>query len=522
MAIFLYPLTGLGIFWDWPGRLRPNDTTLQFHHFFWTTFTYLGPFFLIQNYLIIASLFPRHKFIITSIMLIYLVEVQDYLFVNLSYSEVFLNFKGFNLLLTNNLNKYHPHCFYASTWSLIFLTAYLRYVTHLPTLTFISTEGLRKMKSLTYVTGLINSFALFLGSWWAFQEGTWGGWWNWDPSEVLGLIVLLITLLITHKTVSYLTLWSAIQKIFLGALSLFWVYFFTQLNFDLVSHNFGNRFTFFFVNTLFYLDMLLGLTFGLTFFVLLKSKLTWSLKLSSPESNFSRNTLVWVSVLPISWVVLVLGSFHPLINYFLWQYLGVNFWNFTGNYSIFYYVIIIIIYGVFTSKPLNCSGGLLYTTFFSQTTLLSVLLPPSNYAQQSWKTFHTVLSLILASNLLDNQTHTTLISYESNLFKPVLLNLNPELASEVICIEDAWKEKVRIFWSQTSSTTLHSFMNSHSAYETNQFSFYQTKTIFMASSSNPFGNNLLQRNYLHIFFGLFYEATFLSIILLLLYRVKAY
>jgi cytochrome c biogenesis factor len=40
---------------------------------------------------------------------------------------------------------------------------------------------------------------LFMGSWWALQEGSWGGWWNWDPSEVFGLLFLLAYLYLIHN-----------------------------------------------------------------------------------------------------------------------------------------------------------------------------------------------------------------------------------------------------------------------------------------------------------------------------------
>lgn len=48
---------------------------------------------------------------------------------------------------------------------------------------------------------------LFLGGWWAFQEFTWGGWWNWDSVEfpifswsIYLLIVLLHSYTRTYKT----------------------------------------------------------------------------------------------------------------------------------------------------------------------------------------------------------------------------------------------------------------------------------------------------------------------------------
>lgn len=508
MTTFLYPLSGSGIFWDWSSRLRQNDTTLQFHHFFWTTFTYLGPFFLIQTYSTTTALFPRHRLIILTPLLVYLVEVQDYLFVNLYYGEISNNYWSFNLLLTNNLNKYHPHLFYASTWSLLLLLIYQRYNAYLQTPTFILTESIKKVRELTYFTGLLNSFALFLGSWWAFQEGTWGGWWNWDPSEVLGLLVLLITLLISHKVQNYLSTWSLLQKTFVGVILFLWVYFFTQLNFDLVSHNFGNRFTFFFVNTLFYLDMLVLLTLNLILFGLVNLRLVRSLKLSRIANECFKGNLVWLPTLTITWALLVLGSFHPLFNYFLWQYFSVNFWNFTPNYEIFYYTIILLLYGVFVVKPLRKSQGVIPTLTFFTCTPLSTVLPLIGFPEKGWKTLHLLLTLTLVLNVLDNQTHVVLLSYESSLLKTTISYTESGFMFEVWSLEDFWKEKTRISWYRNSSTTTHSFLAKHSACEVNQFNFSQSQTCFMTTTLAPLSDYSLKRNYLHIFFNSFYELIF--------------
>lgn len=160
-----YPCIGSTALWDWSSRIRQNDTTLQFHHFFWTTFTYLGPFFLIQVTVVLLPLMNRGKFILLIILGFYLVEVQDYLFVNLFYSELVCNFWNFNLLLTNNLNKYHPHIFYFSTWLLFSLILYQVVVSNSVIKIFTLTKVARKSHRSLYLAKIVNSFALFLGSW---------------------------------------------------------------------------------------------------------------------------------------------------------------------------------------------------------------------------------------------------------------------------------------------------------------------------------------------------------------------
>jgi len=412
--------------------------------------------------------------------------------------------------------------FYASTWSLVLLITYQRYNVFTKTSTFIFTSSIKKVRELTIFTGSLNSFALFLGSWWAFQEGTWGGWWNWDPSEVLGLLVLLTILLISHKPQNYLNIWSLLQKTFVGVMLFIWVYFFTQLNFDLVSHNFGNRFTFFFVNTLFYLDMLVLLTLNLTLFRLVNFGLTKSLKLSRITNERFEGNLAWPLVLTTTWTLLVLGSFHSLFNYFLWQYLGVNFWNFTTNYELFYYTTILLLYGVFVTKPLRRLQGVVPTLTCFTLTPVNTTLPLVDLPERGWRTFHLLLTLTLVLNILDNQTHLTLLSYESSLLKPTISCFESGFVSEIWSLEDFWKEKTRVSWYHTSSTTTHNFLSKHSAYEINQFNFAQNQTSFMTTTFVPLSDYLLKRNYLHIFFSSFYELIFVITFVLLGRQVKTF
>jgi len=47
------------------------------------------------------------------------------------------------------------------------------------------------------------SIGILLGSWWAYHELGWGGWWFWDPVENISLLPWLFLLLVIHN-VSYL------------------------------------------------------------------------------------------------------------------------------------------------------------------------------------------------------------------------------------------------------------------------------------------------------------------------------
>jgi cytochrome c biogenesis factor len=80
---------------------------------------------------------------------------------------------------------------------------------------------------------------IFLGSWWAYQELSWGTWWNWDPIEIINLLYLLSMLTIQHKSLSYFikSFYKIFYKIFFLTLLLFIV-----VRYSLVQsiHNFLN------------------------------------------------------------------------------------------------------------------------------------------------------------------------------------------------------------------------------------------------------------------------------------------
>ena len=87
-----------------------------------------------------------------------------------------------------------------------------------------------------------------LGGWWALQEGTWGGWWNWDASEVLGLLILILAYVEVHSNYNYYLESRKQERVILFLLLILLSYYFIQLNFELTSHSFGTRFNHFFNN----------------------------------------------------------------------------------------------------------------------------------------------------------------------------------------------------------------------------------------------------------------------------------
>jgi len=113
------------------------------------------------------------------IVLLYVFTVLDcvdYWYLNLSPSCVPLNSDNMNALLTNSINKYHPFIFYSSLTlftSTLCLTSTLRECRVSGLFYTIACKNV--WKSFHEVSTLAIVGTLYLGSWWAVQEGSWGG-----------------------------------------------------------------------------------------------------------------------------------------------------------------------------------------------------------------------------------------------------------------------------------------------------------------------------------------------------------
>ena len=335
-SLLLIPVisfSGYSFLFDMNTRLSPNDTLVGTYYFWWTNLTYLPLFFFTLLLYNLYTSFALNYFSLSIVLFLvyvfYPLELFDYLALNLHYfTSQYTNY-GLNTLLTNTLNRYHPLVFYSSTSLIILAISSSSYFLY-PRKCFEDVLHLRRPAFLVWLVVLINLIALWMGSWWALQEGTWGGWWNWDSSEVFGLVITLSALWVSHSGSSLTSLNSLFLKSRISFFIILLSYFFIQLNFDLVSHNFGAKFFFFFNNNLFFLEVLLAsfiavFTFFYTYsrstkIVATFTRLVWTLNLQH---------LPTPRLLPfIIIVVWVLWSYRPLLNYFLWNFIAINVLNF--------------------------------------------------------------------------------------------------------------------------------------------------------------------------------------------------
>ena len=153
-----------------------------------------------------------------------------------------------NKLLSNTFNKCHPFLFYAS--SVVYFVFLSKSVTKKKCTSASFVHWIREFTNNKFEFWIVigSYFMLLSGAWWAFLESTWGGWWEWDISEILGAVLLFGYVLVLHKR--YTNFWFATKTELRLVLVYVWlvVYGIVQLNFAVTAHNFNN-FYFYFFNT---------------------------------------------------------------------------------------------------------------------------------------------------------------------------------------------------------------------------------------------------------------------------------
>ena len=220
-------------------RSNVNDFFLLNFFFFWTNVWYLPKFLAAMLISFYMSLFYFSSvFHLLVLQLLLAAILLLFGSTTISYAGSYytsLDNSKINLLLLNKVNRIHPPLFYLGFF-VYFITPWSNYVRRFQ-------QNYQRHKFVTYCSYSlwILSISLYLGGWWALQEGSWGGWWNWDSSEVFGLC-LFYTITRGYHLQLHLAHFSRLS--FFAALCLYNLllyYFLMQLSFTLISHNFGFR-----------------------------------------------------------------------------------------------------------------------------------------------------------------------------------------------------------------------------------------------------------------------------------------
>jgi len=220
-------------------RLNMSDFFLLNFFFFWTSAWYLLKFLVIMflSCSLIVDCFTSTSRTL-SLLFALLVIISSTSMVSSNYHIVYyypVDASKVNMLLLNRVNRFHPALFYVSFF--VYLT-----VSAPPSRHKFGSNYLRYRLVTHYAHCFIFLvISLYLGSWWALQEGSWGGWWNWDSSEVFGLCLFYSVARGYHSLLHYTSTVGFRLSSLLSLCLVLSYYFSVQFNFALISHNFGFR-----------------------------------------------------------------------------------------------------------------------------------------------------------------------------------------------------------------------------------------------------------------------------------------
>lgn len=320
---------GTLVLMDFTARYNLNDAFISSLYVMWVFIYYLATFFFSICFLYlyikhgpVNYLIFTYTLVALILYLCYIIELFDLLTLNFNLPTLLVSDLGVNVLLTNMLNRYHPFIFYISvvnvlTYSYIFITLNTRIINY--QLLNHKNETLLYSNFWTYA---LNFTALYLGAWWANQEGNWGGWWASDSSEMLGMLILTLSLFFLHLklvSVDYIR-YSYWNTIFLTTILIF--YYFLQINYELVSHNFGSRFFFFFNSNLWSLTLIIVCLFFSQKVLRNHYNFTRTL-LAHPHQRFVKRSKLYTSLCSLLFIFLCFWlalSVSPLVDTFILAY----------------------------------------------------------------------------------------------------------------------------------------------------------------------------------------------------------
>jgi hypothetical protein len=416
-------------FYDTFTHTHLNDFLLNNYYFFWTQF-FLLPSLLLYILYLYNTFFMKNKNIMESIPLVLLSlfllwwVFEYYLVNNYSYKHLNLPY-SFNNLLYNSLNKYHPIIFFFSYIYIYKVPFFLNLYQNYRNINYINSLFLFKFKlvSIRYnIYWFFITFALYLGAWWALQEGSWGGWWNWDSSEVFGLVVLTFVLYSFHLYIPFIPYIHNLFKSITWSLVLLFLYTILQMSYTLVSHNFGlNILDYGYVNTNFLSTSIL-VFFIYTFIQYIVMAISHRIimlvgirrltpkQLSAPSYIYGKYLYNYVLIFVIFYIYSI--SFNPIINNILWTSLDLELLNRLFTCVNVQLISLLTVYVLF--YRINSLNLLFLTTFWTYSFVYVWLTPVYTiYTNLKILLLHILLFLAFSTSIYLNSSVFILWDYDS-------------------------------------------------------------------------------------------------------------
>ena len=390
---------------DLPLRVDINSLGLLGFYWLWTNTYFLYTFFILPVFILFILTHNLKPSLFLSLPFLYFIPLFFELkynfnltsFMHLSWTDMRL----YNLLLNNSINKVHPALIYFS-WIILYMYSY-RYVSY-----YLS----YRLLNISLILIVSISFSLLLGSWWAYQEGSWGGWWNWDPSEMFGLLIFFSITLILHNTMNYSKTRLLLIRLILYILILY--YAFLQLNFSLISHNFGIRQG----------DLVDFRVFYFFIFILI-----WYLYKTQAYKVYLSKAILNLSAIAISikFIFLGLGIFFILYlstlelwSTLIWNIFNIDIQNLSLALSFFNLLMIVLISILYL--PLNFFKILPFLLIYLNNILLVIsVLPIFILLTSGFLSYHiSVISLLTVLFSYSSFTLTQNTYYSQYLFNDIV------------------------------------------------------------------------------------------------------
>jgi hypothetical protein len=157
---------------DFQVRFESSDFFINSFYLWWTSFYYLPAAFTL---FVLGVLFYnvqsafRLLILVLPFFLLPTFDIVDYWSLNTNYISYINASSEINILLTNSINKYHPFLFYVAVSIAILLTVRTLIPNYYSTLVV---KNQHTLPELNYQGMNTLTFTLFLGAWWAYQEGS--------------------------------------------------------------------------------------------------------------------------------------------------------------------------------------------------------------------------------------------------------------------------------------------------------------------------------------------------------------
>lgn len=417
---------------DTLSRVNTSDFFINNYYYTWTIFWYI-PIFIITVYLLV-SYFSNHlkiKILVLLIIITFILnlgEVIDYWYLNTYAVDVKFHGEFINNLLTNSINKYHPLILYLS---ISLLYSFILYSLNLIVcFDLLSNQKDYQISFNKYIHSTIyfNYIALALGSWWALQEGSWGGWWNWDPSEVFGFVVFISTVFYIHKQFRNARVVINTIDLLLVLILIVLLYYFMQLNFNLISHNFGLRGTELVDKLQLYWTIALSLIYIQIKIICntmwyINYKISINTNLLGIMTYYNAPNIIY-NIIFLALVILVGISYYPIILNFVLNLTGVTISS-IPNYT----AIVIIYISIFTMlnfiNPINfnflfATMVLVYIDINTLNFLIIFLLFKYSYIHLNHK--YILIFILVSFTNYYKHTLTWLIDSENFFWSPAFNN----------------------------------------------------------------------------------------------------